>query len=83
MVQSQYQDSPHLTETQARQGLRGRHVLMMLIASVVLAVAAMAATWAYRAHDLASVDAQGASRAAATQGVPVPAKPRPTPIQSY
>jgi hypothetical protein len=83
MVQSQYQDSPHLTETQARQGFRGRHVLMVLIASVALAAIVLALVWGYHAHDLTTADANGASRIAATQGVAVPAKPRPAPIQSY
>jgi len=83
MVQSDYRDAPHLTETEARQGFRGRHVLMVLIASVALAVIVLAIAWGYRAHDLATVDLRGANRIAATQGVPVPAKPRPQPIQSY
>jgi hypothetical protein len=83
MVQSRYQDSPHLTETEARQGFRGRHVLMMLIASVILAVVALAAVWGYRAHDLAAVDSQTAHSLAAAQGTPAPVKPRAPTIQSY
>jgi hypothetical protein len=83
MVQSQYQHSPHLTETQARQGFRGRHALVVLIASVALAAIVLALVWGSHARELATVDANHATRVAATQGVAVPAKPRPMPIQSY
>jgi hypothetical protein len=57
MTDSSAPHPPHLTETQARQAFRGRHVLWMLIVSVGLAAIALAAAWAYRAHDLAAVDA--------------------------
>ena len=67
MADSSVEHAPHLTETQARSGLRGRHVLWMLIASVTFAVIALAAAWAYRSHDLAVVDARSASRASAGQ----------------
>ncbi len=65
--------APHLSVTEARQAQRGRHVLMMLIASVALATIVLALAWAWRAGDLRHADSSTASRIAA--GQPVETKP--------
>ena len=71
--------APHLSVTQARQGFRGRHILMVLIASVALTSIALAAAWSWRSGDFHRADISAATRIAAGQpGTPaVPAtKPR-------
>jgi hypothetical protein len=45
-----------LNATPARQGMRGVHVLWVLIISFLLAAAALLLSWAYRSGDLARVD---------------------------
>jgi hypothetical protein len=77
-----HQHAPHLTVTEARSGLRGRHVLIVLIISVSLAVIALAIAWAFREHDIKIVDAAMASRAQANQPISppvVPTRPLPSP----
>jgi hypothetical protein len=44
-----------LNATPARQGMRGRHVLWVLIISSLLAAMALFASWAMRSPDLAAV----------------------------
>jgi len=65
--------APQLSTTEARQAFRGRHVLMVLIASVVLASAALALAWGWRAGDFHRADSSAASRIAATSQSGAPA----------
>ena len=44
---------PTLAPTEARQGLRGRHLLIVLLVSTVLAAGGLFAAWAWKAPDLA------------------------------
>ena len=75
-----HEHAPHLTITEARSGFRGRHVLIVLIISVSLAVIALAAAWAFREHDIKAVDAAMANRAQASAPISPPAAPtRPLP----
>ncbi len=60
-----HEHAAHLSVTEARQAQRGRHILMVLIASVALAVALLALAWAWRSGDLHHLDASSASRIAA------------------
>jgi hypothetical protein len=45
-----------LNATPARQGMRGVHVLWVLIISLMLVAAALFGSWAWRSGDLARVD---------------------------
>ena len=45
-----------LNATPARQGMRGVHVLWVLIISFMLAAAALFGSWAWRSGDLARVE---------------------------
>ena len=47
---------PVLNVTEARQGRRGKHVLWILLASLVLVVAALFGSWAARAPQLATTE---------------------------
>jgi len=71
--------APHLSVMQARQASRGRHVLMMLIASVALASMALALAWAWRAGDFHSADTHAASRIAAASPYAKPSVVVPPP----
>ena len=69
---------PDLNETQARQGRRGRHVLVILVVSLFLVVAIFAVIWLTHSDDLAGAGGQ--------QIAPPPAAaafnaPEPAPIQ--
>jgi len=57
---------PDVDATDARQGRWGRHVLWVLLASLVLVVIALFGTWFSRAGDLESVDHK--ARATAEEG---------------
>ena len=70
--------APHLSIMQARQAFRGRHILMVLIASVALASLALAAAWGWRAGDFRHADTSAASRIAASQPA-TPTNPAPKP----
>lgn len=48
---------PVLNVTEARQGRRGKHVLWILIVSLILVVAALFGSWAARAPQLADSNA--------------------------
>ena len=74
MADTSIEHGPELTETQARSGFRGLHVLWMLIISVGLAIIALALAWGYRAHDLKIIQASSAQRISASQPA---AAPRP------
>jgi hypothetical protein len=66
MAESHLHDhAPHLSATEARQAVRGQHVFWMLAASLTLAIVALAASWAYRSHDLSAADAANGQRAPA------------------
>ena len=43
----------NLDATEARQGLRGRHALVILVVSLILGLAAVFGAWAYFSGDLA------------------------------
>ena len=80
MTDTGFHQQPHLTETEARQAFRGRHIFWVMTISTTLAIIALAAVWGYHARDLAAVDAGRAHReAAAVQTMnnspPPPAKP--------
>jgi len=65
--------------TEARQAFRGRHVLMVLIASVALASIALALAWGWRAGDFHRADSSAASRIAAASQAGAPAAPTSKP----
>jgi hypothetical protein len=46
--------APHLNATRARSGLRGRHVLWVLLISLLLVVIALFGAWGLKSHDLAA-----------------------------
>lgn len=77
MVQSQ--SSPDLPATKARQGRMGRDVFWVLVISVVLAVAALAAAWIYRAPQLAASDANNGTHPAVARSFSAPPS---QPVQS-
>jgi len=66
-----HEHAPHLSVAEARQASRGRQMLIVLIASVVLAAAALAIAWGWRAGDLRRADSSAASRIAAASGRPI------------
>ena len=45
--------APELDVTEARQGLRGRHALIILVVSLMLGLIAVFGAWAYYSGDLA------------------------------
>jgi len=61
-----HEHAPHLSVVEARGAIRGRHILMVLIGSVVLAGAALALAWGFRAGDFNRADSSAASRIAAS-----------------
>jgi hypothetical protein len=77
---------PVLHATEARQGRRGRHVLWILVVSLVLVVAALFGTWWAKSGDLADANANNGATATAiapaqTFNAPEPA-PRQTDVQT-
>jgi hypothetical protein len=64
--------APHLSVTQARQAFRGRHILMVLIASLALAAMALGLAWAWRAGDFHRADSSAAARIAAASPAAAP-----------
>jgi hypothetical protein len=82
MAQSTYtpEDSPaeapvDLNATPARQGMKGVHVLWVLIISFLLAAAALLLSWAYRSGDLARVDPNVRADPAQAQNFDSPTAP--------
>jgi hypothetical protein len=65
---------PVLHATEARQGRRGRHVLWILVVSLVLVVAALFGTWWARSGDLAATNVNNGAR-----DVPAPTFDAPEP----
>lgn len=68
-VPQDHEHAPKVAATPARQGRWGRHVLWVLIASTVLAAAALFAAWGWRSGDLHRVDTSAARTAAANEQV--------------
>jgi hypothetical protein len=56
-----------LNATPARQGMRGVHVLWVLIISFMLAAAALFGSWAWRSNDLARVEPNNNAQPAEAQ----------------
>ena len=52
------EDHPTLTPTSARQGMKGRHILVILVVATTLAAAGMFAAWAWKAPGLARPGSQ-------------------------
>ena len=69
---------PDLNETQARQGRRGRHVLMILVISLALVIVAFAVIWLTHADDLAGTGGQQTAPPSAAAAFDAP---EPAPIQ--
>ena len=46
-------NATHMDVTEARQGRRGRHALIVLVASTTLGILALLAAWAYYSNDMA------------------------------
>ena len=72
-----HEHAPHLSVTEARQAQRGRHILIVLIASVALAAIVLALAWGMRSGDLRRAEAGHKSSIAAsspqvTQAAPTP-----------
>ncbi|MDB5432642.1 MAG: hypothetical protein JWP35_3758 [Caulobacter sp.] len=51
-VPSDHEHAPKIAATPARQGLRGRHVLIILVVSTVLAALALFGAWGLHWGDL-------------------------------
>jgi hypothetical protein len=69
---------PTLPAASARQGLRGRHILIVLLISTVLAAAGMFAAWGWKAPGLAKPGSQQSVQPTST--AEVFHAPEPTPI---
>ena len=57
-----------LDATPARQGMRGVHILWVLIISFMLAAAVLFGSWAWRSGDLARVEQNNNAQPAEAQG---------------
>lgn len=60
-------DRPAVNATRARQGRAGRHVLLLLLASLALVVIALFGAWAWRSDELATTDVNAGYQAADAQ----------------
>ena len=58
------QDRPTVGATRARQGRMGRNIFWVLVFGVALTVLGFAATWAWKAGDLASTQAKSTPQSA-------------------
>ena len=68
---------PVLNATRARQGLKGRHMVWVLVASTLLAALGLLVAWIWKAPDLAAANANnGAPRAAPAFDAPRPPPPQ-------
>jgi hypothetical protein len=77
---------PTVRAAEARQGLRGRHILIVLLVSTGLAAAGMFAAWGWKAPDLARPGSQQrdlSRRAAQAFHAPEPAPIIPQPGQDH
>lgn len=61
-----------ISDTQAKQGRRGLHILVVLVASASLAALALFLLWMARAGDLASVEQHNARQFSDVAGVDQP-----------
>jgi hypothetical protein len=66
------QDRPTVGATRARQGRLGRNIFWVLVFGIVLTVLGFAATWAWKAGDLASTQPNNASAKADASGFQAP-----------
>lgn len=62
----------HIEATDVRQARWGRHVLVMLVCSTVLAVVALFGAWAFRSGDLADAGARSTPTAAEARAAGAP-----------
>src|SRR3954470_17124273 len=69
------QDRPTVGATRARQGRMGRNIFWVLVFGVALTVLGFAATWAWKAGDLASTEPKATAQTADAEsfGPPPPA----------
>jgi hypothetical protein len=67
--------APVLTVTQARQGLRGRHIAWVLGISMVLVIIALGLVWMAHAPSLTRADRNASVRAETTNVRQTPATP--------
>jgi hypothetical protein len=65
---------PVVTETRARQGIRGTGLFWVLVVSTLLAAAALFAAWMWRAPQLAHANSDNGKPSASTPA-PGPAAP--------
>ena len=75
-------DRPTIGPTRARQGRLGRSILWVLVFGVLLTVLGFAATWAWKAGDLASDDAKTQPTPATAQQFTAP-RPDAASRQNY
>jgi len=61
-----------LNTTRARQGRPGKHILVLLVLSTLLAALVLFGVWASRSKDLASTSARPAPAETATFNTPEP-----------
>ena len=58
------QDRPTVGATRARQGRMGRNIFWVLVFGVALTILGFAATWAWKAGDLASTEPKNTAQTA-------------------
>jgi len=66
------QDRPTVGATRARQGRLGRNIFWVLVFGIALTVLGFAATWAWKAGDLAATEPNPAREQAAASGFQAP-----------
>lgn len=71
-----------LTPTRARQGRIGRNIFWVLVFGIALTVLGFAATWAWKAGDLAAIQPSNAARKADAVAFQAP-PPRDAARQNY
>ncbi|MDB5418249.1 MAG: hypothetical protein JWP50_1668 [Phenylobacterium sp.] len=76
------QQRPTLDATRARQGRMGRNIFWVLVFGIALTVLGFAATWAWKAGDLASTQPKAAAQSADAAGYSAP-RPDAASRQNY
>jgi hypothetical protein len=66
------QDRPTVGATRARQGRFGRNIFWVLVFGIALTVLGFAATWAWKAGDLASTEPNNATQKSDVSGFQAP-----------
>jgi hypothetical protein len=66
------QDRPTIGATRARQGRLGRNIFWVLVFGIALTVLGFAATWAWKAGDLASTEPSNAAERSDASGFQAP-----------